>query len=102
MVLAGEIEVIAFTGVDEAPGDARARRKKIDASSAILHLEGPGGGAWLQSELARSRPAAAERLGFITGGAVNDEEQAFVRKFRPIASSTKNRSRANGLRARLW
>ena len=77
-MLLGEAEVTPLTTVDEAIA-LLAAGEKYDAILCDLHLAGKSGMDF-HDELSRSMPAVAARLGFITGGAIDEASQTFVRK----------------------
>jgi len=77
-MLLGEAEVVSCTTIDEA-FVMLARGDKFDAILCDLMLPGRGG-AEFHAELSVTAPQLAARLGFVTGGAVTEEAQAFVRK----------------------
>jgi signal transduction histidine kinase len=77
-MLLGEAVVTPLTTVDQAIA-LLAAGEKYDAILCDLHLTGKSGMDF-HHELTRSMPAVAARLGFITGGAIDEASQAFVRK----------------------
>ena len=75
-MLTGEAQVTPCNSVEDAFAHL-GQGESFDAILCDLHMSGRSG-IEFHAELSRTTPQLAARLGFVTGGAVDDEGQDFI------------------------